>query len=215
MLLLSSMVTASNLGSLALIFFAARASGSTLHEAHVEPSFIEFVQRHSKPYQAATPEYHQRLELFRRRVSAVRRQNSLPGRLWTAGVNKLADRTEEELASIRGYRHHSRPEGARSSKLGFLQLSRRSMSIEHLPEDFSWQSHLQAMQDVRDQGSCGSCWAFASATVLRAHSELYQVDRNFSQQQLVDCTPNPRHCGGDGGCKGATSEPSRREWVLV
>jgi cathepsin L len=80
------------------------------------------------------------------------------------------------------------------------------MSIEHLPEDFSWQSHLQAMQDVRDQGSCGSCWAFASATVLRAHSELYQVDRNFSQQQLVDCTPNPRHCGGDGGCKGATSE---------
>jgi cathepsin L len=62
------------------------------------------------------------------------------------------------------------------------------------------------MQDVHDQGGCGSCWAFTSATVLRAHSELYQVDRNFSQQQLVSCTPNPEHCGGDGGCKGATSE---------
>ena len=25
-------------------------------------------------------------------------------------------------------------------------------------------------------------------------------------QQFQDCTPNPEHCGGDGGCEGATSE---------
>mmetsp|Transcript_105760 Transcript_105760/g.329653 ORF Transcript_105760/g.329653 Transcript_105760/m.329653 type:complete len:230 (+) Transcript_105760:233-922(+) len=25
-------------------------------------------------------------------------------------------------------------------------------------------------------------------------------------QQLVDCVPNPRHCGGTGGCAGATAE---------
>jgi len=27
-----------------------------------------------------------------------------------------------------------------------------------------------------------------------------------SAQALVDCVPNPQHCGGDGGCKGATGE---------
>merc|ERR1719161_3474368 len=28
----------------------------------------------------------------------------------------------------------------------------------------------------------------------------------LSDQQLVSCTENPRHCGGTGGCDGATSE---------
>jgi cathepsin L len=27
-----------------------------------------------------------------------------------------------------------------------------------------------------------------------------------SAQALVDCVPNPQHCGGDGGCQGATGE---------
>lgn len=62
------------------------------------------------------------------------------------------------------------------------------------------------MSNIRDQGECGSCWAFATATVLRAHSELYQQDRSFSVQQIVSCTPNPDKCGGEGGCQGATAE---------
>jgi len=33
----------------------------------------------------------------------------------------------------------------------------------------------------------------------------------LSYEQLVDCTPNPQHCGGDGGCKGATGELAM-EW---
>jgi len=66
--------------------------------------------------------------------------------------------------------------------------------------------HLEAMRNVQDQGSCGSCWAVSSATALRAHSELFQTDRTFSAQQIVDCTPNPKNCGGTGGCGGATAE---------
>lgn len=42
--------------------------------------------------------------------------------------------------------------------------------------------------------------------MLRAHAELYQSDRTFSTQQIVACTPNPQHCGGSGGCQGATAE---------
>lgn len=67
-------------------------------------------------------------------------------------------------------------------------------------------SLLKAMEDVQDQSACGSCWAVTSATVLRAHSELYQKDRTFSIQQIIDCVPNLMSCGGTGGCKGATAE---------
>jgi cathepsin L len=43
--------------------------------------------------------------------------------------------------------------------------------------------------------------------MLDAHSELHMEDKKtFSAQQLVDCVPNPRECGGQGGCKGATVE---------
>lgn len=42
--------------------------------------------------------------------------------------------------------------------------------------------------------------------MLRGHAELYQKDRYCSVEQIVSCTPNPQHCGGDGGCKGATAE---------
>merc|ERR1719450_2095156 len=69
------------------------------------------------------------------------------------------------------------------------------------------------MKDVVDQGGCGSCWAVSSASVLRAHMQLYQKDRKLSAQQMVSCTPNPRECGGKGGCSGATAELAM-DWVL-
>lgn len=81
-----------------------------------------------------------------------------------------------------------------------------------LPAAVDWK-YLQAMQEIRDQRSCGSCWAFASSTALRAHSEIYQKDRTFSVQEMISCTPNPRECGGTGGCQGATAELAM-EYVL-
>jgi cathepsin L len=82
-----------------------------------------------------------------------------------------------------------------------------------LPKEKIW-SNLAMAHRIRNQGDCGSCWAIASASVLEAHYEIYKgTPRTFSAQQIVACTPNPRHCGGDGGCKGATAELAM-DWVL-
>jgi cathepsin L len=32
------------------------------------------------------------------------------------------------------------------------------------------------------------------------------ANRSFSAQELIDCVPNPKKCGGSGGCDGATVE---------
>eukprot|EP00913_Durusdinium_trenchii_P018063 g16973.t1 len=78
-----------------------------------------------------------------------------------------------------------------------------------------WRQNLVSTNYVKQQGSCGSCWAVAAAGALEIHAEIamkqqkqhsHKVPRNVSFKQLVDCTPNPEHCGGDGGCQGATSE---------
>jgi len=82
-----------------------------------------------------------------------------------------------------------------------------------LPKAKMW-DNLQTMAYVKNQADCGSCWAIAASTVIEAHNEIYnKKHRIFSTQQIVDCTPNPRHCGGEGGCKGATAELAM-DWVL-
>lgn len=61
------------------------------------------------------------------------------------------------------------------------------------------------MNPIKNQGQCGSCWAFSTTGTLEsniaiASSKLY----SFSEQQLVDC------CGDKGfeclGCNGAWPE---------
>lgn len=64
-----------------------------------------------------------------------------------------------------------------------------------------------ASQAVKNQGHCGSCWAFSatetleSAVALSGGGELF----NASTQEFVSCVRNKRECGGTGGCGGATA----------
>ncbi|CAJ1411490.1 unnamed protein product, partial [Effrenium voratum] len=60
---------------------------------------------------------------------------------------------------------------------------------------------------VKNQGHCGSCWAFAATSTMESHAAIAsKVMTELSSQQLVSCVENPRACGGTGGCDGATAE---------
>jgi len=62
---------------------------------------------------------------------------------------------------------------------------------------------------MRYQGRCGSCWAIATVEAVEAQlirSGHAASDLKLSPQALLDCTPNEKHCGGKGGCDGATGE---------
>ncbi len=57
------------------------------------------------------------------------------------------------------------------------------------------------------QGRCGSCWSFGSAETLESHWALKTGFLHvLSEQNILDCTPNPQQCGGTGGCSGGTAE---------
>jgi cathepsin L len=152
-----------------------------------------------RAYAEGTPEFEFRDALFRKRAAFIVAHNARPGRLWDAGFNELTDRTEDELAQLRGWRH--------VNVVGQeLALLAESAVVHKSPDkEVDWRS-LNMAREVPDQGGCGSCWAVAAASMLEARSEVRNNSRTFSAQQLVNCVPNPKECGGAGGCQGATVE---------
>lgn len=179
-------------------------------------AFDSFLEKHARTYTQGSPDYEWRQKLFAKRAADAIRHNSKAERLWTAGVNKLADRSDEELSALLGWSGSARPGAlgdAEDMAPFFLQVD--EVSTIHswgrdgkpLPEDVGW-GYLNSTQHVHNQGDCGSCWAVATVGVLQAHSEIHapQNAKPLSVQELVSCVPNPRQCGGNGGCDGATAE---------
>eukprot|EP00933_Yihiella_yeosuensis_P033119 TRINITY_DN2681_c0_g1_i1.p1 TRINITY_DN2681_c0_g1~~TRINITY_DN2681_c0_g1_i1.p1 ORF type:complete len:524 (+),score=103.72 TRINITY_DN2681_c0_g1_i1:99-1670(+) len=167
-------------------------------------TFDSYLQRFGKSY-ADEKEYEMRFALFQERSQQWDAHNRRPDRLWTAGMNHYSDFTEDELKRLRGW------SGVASSTKGhgspILSLAESMATVEkEMEEERDW-TFLRTLQEVRNQKACGSCWAVTSVTVLDSHAEIYnQSQRNFAAQELVNCMPNPRSCGGTGGCHGATVE---------
>lgn len=66
-----------------------------------------------------------------------------------------------------------------------------------LPPHFNW-CEQGACTPVRDQGGCGSCWAFGTVGPLESLIKLNDgLERDLSEQYLVSC--NTHNWGCDGG----------------
>ena len=53
---------------------------------------------------------------------------------------------------------------------------------------------------IKNQGECGSCWAFSTVAAIEARYKMRYGDfKLLSEQQLVDCAGNYNNHGCDGG----------------
>ena len=68
------------------------------------------------------------------------------------------------------------------------------------PSSYDWRNYNRVTA-VKDQGSCGSCWAFSAiGNIEGLYASVKGVLKNFSEQQLVDCDTS------DSGCNGGLME---------
>jgi len=78
--------------------------------------------------------------------------------------------------------------------------------MKALPPTVDWRTS-GIITATKNQGQCGSCWTFGAAECVES---VYAQKTNslivLSEQNILDCTPNPKHCGGTGGCGGGTVE---------
>jgi len=67
-----------------------------------------------------------------------------------------------------------------------------------LPAAFDWRDH-GGVTSVKNQGSCGSCWAFGTVGPLEANIKIKDgVEENLSEQYLLSCNTDGWGCdGGD------------------
>lgn len=80
------------------------------------------------------------------------------------------------------------------------------LPIADLPLTVDWRD-MGVVSAVKDQGHCGSCWAFASTATIESHAAINSGELfDLSTQQVAACSGNPDECGGTGNCNGATAE---------
>lgn len=128
-------------------------------------------------------------------------QNRRPGKLWTAGWNNFSDRTADELLFLTGY-----DKVQASKRLDSSQQVAAHPSEITFPSSFDWRTHGVATA-VKEQHTCQGCWAFAAVEAIESALAIAGgVLTELSVEELISCTPNVEHCGGSGGCGGATAE---------
>jgi len=139
--------------------------------------------------------------LFENEVQRIRAHNE-KNLSWKEGVSKFTVMTADEKKRFLG-----RAKGVKNSmKLHELPADFTLQPVDKLPRSVDWRKH-GIVSAVKDQGHCGSCWAFAStATIESRVAKSTGMLFDLSVQQIAMCTPDPNLCGGSGGCNGATSE---------
>ena len=193
------------LGNFLLLLTAALAAAKPSWRELEGYTFDKFLSEFNLDYKVGTKEYSLRKDIFDTEVSRVVSNNARKG-TWRENVNRMSVMTASEKKAVMG-RHKGAAKNhspLHAKKLLSSEFTKRSVSS--LPTDVDWRTE-GVVSAVKDQGQCGSCWAFAATAVLESHVAVASGQLfDLSPQQIAACAPNTEHCGGTGNCMGATAE---------
>lgn len=182
---------------LILSIISAIESRTLWHQLETGYTFDDYQREFSKTYETPQELEHRRA-IFENRLASIKAHNSDPSKSWKQGVNHLTDRTDQEMKAMNGYLGKLSPPA--------VNVLGSSMQVNDLPDHIDWREK-GVVTAVKDQGMCGSCWTFGAVESLES---MYAIATGklavLSEQQVLDCTPNPKECGGTGGCQGGTAE---------
>jgi C1A family cysteine protease len=150
--------------------------------------FINYIAKHGKSY-ATSEEYAARKALFAKMDAEIDIFNATETTS-THGHNFMSDYTEFE---------RSRMTGTWDVKTSAVAETPAVGSVPDWTTGVNWVT-AGAVAPVKDQGQCGSCWAFSSVGTLESayHIAMHKTGTvtQFSEQQLVDCVKSCYGCSG-------------------
>jgi C1A family cysteine protease len=171
------------------VVLAVLAMAAVLFNQHAAPAQNEFQlwkQRFGMKFESMFEEAY-RERVFFQNLADIKAHNSNQYRTYDMGVNQFTGMTQEEFEQ---------------NYLGTVVPTERIVadSIDNAQVgDVDWTTQ-GAVTGVKNQGQCGSCWAFSTTGSLEGLSKIgYGNLENFSEQQLVDCSGKYGNMACNGG----------------
>ena len=125
-------------------------------------------------------------------------EHNAKGLSWTCGVNQFSHLTKEEFSALHlGF-------DADSINQKELRENVKILDERDVPNDIDWRNK-GAIAAIRNQGQCGSCYAFSASSALES---IYKIKKgtllSLSISQQVDCSSSY----GNNGCSGGLMDNS-------
>jgi len=171
----------------------ASASAFTVFDESLNNAWEQFKLEHSKVYESVSEESSRRL-------------------IWERNHNKIAKHNQEFSAGVHTFTMKMNKFGDMTNQEFRRQMNGYNSSIEKVESEFTYQSTNAQIPDsvdwrtqgyvtpIKDQGQCGSCWAFSAIASLEGqHFKASQKLVSLSEQNLVDCSRKQGNQGCDGG----------------
>ncbi|KAF8031063.1 hypothetical protein BT93_D0296 [Corymbia citriodora subsp. variegata] len=160
---------------------ALHAVSRTLTEASIRQKYEQWMAEHGRVYADG--------EIFADNLRFIEDFNLVGNRTFKLGLNAFADRTVEEFLKLST--GLVLPSTLRPKTTSFVHAN-----ITHIPDGMDWVAK-GAVNAIKDQGGCGSCWAFSAVAAIESITQIKTGKLlELSEQQLVDCTVDNYGCGG-------------------
>ena len=156
-------------------------------------NFDEWMEYHNKNYESVK-EKEYRYSIYLNNLKKIDQLNLQHNGTTLFAANKFADKTELEFKKTHlNYKAFNKTTSSSSSSV--------LLSKDDIPNEIDW-TDSNCVTPVRDQGDCGSCWAFSATETIESSICLNKyVDKfeKLSVQQVLDCSA-PEGCDSCNGC---------------
>ncbi|KAJ3683075.1 hypothetical protein LUZ60_013302 [Juncus effusus] len=168
------------------------SSSSSYSQDNLIALFEQWMEKHEKIYEQ--PADKQRgFENFARNFAFAQERNSKREEgSHVVGLNKFADLSNEKFKA----KHISKIHMGRSRERKVELRTGREYESCDAPKSLDWRQK-GVVTAVKNQGQCGSCWAFSSTGALEGTSAIATGELvSLSEQELVDCVSTNWGCNG-------------------
>jgi KDEL-tailed cysteine endopeptidase len=144
--------------------------------------YYKYVQKYGKSY-GTKEEFRFRQEKFANSLETINSHNAQNAVSFHLSANKFADWTPEEYKRLLGFKSAGKK----------LSSSAVELPTAEIPASVNWYTTANPSGKVvvngpKDQGQCGSCWAFSAVAAMESSHALKSGNLvSMSEQQLVDC----------------------------
>jgi len=172
--------------ALAVFLLIGSACGFTSQE--YQDAFVSWTKEHQRVY--SNEEFLSRYEIFKNNMDFVRDWNAM-GTSTIVGLNNMADLSNSEYRNVYLGTHIDGTER--------LANAQPHTEVEPQATTVDWRNK-GVVTPIKDQGQCGSCWAFSTTGSIEGATALKSGKLvSVSEQNLMDCSVSYGNQGCNGG----------------